>query len=105
MFATGNDQGTVAAPTVTGGVQEVAMKVGQGYYEPSNLTIKAGVPVRWVVDGAGAQGCTGQLVIPDLNIVKSLSRGQNVIEFTAPNPGRLAFSCSMGMVRGSFTVL
>jgi plastocyanin domain-containing protein len=93
------------APTVTGGVQEIAMKVTRSGYEPSNLTIKAGVPVRWHVDGAGAIGCTSQLVVPDLNITKSLSRGDNIIEFTAPNRGQLAFSCSMGMVRGSFTVL
>jgi plastocyanin domain-containing protein len=99
-------QNGVPAPSIVGGVQEVAMKVTSYGYEPSNLTIKAGVPVRWVVDGAGAQGCTSQLVIPSLNIVKPLSRGQNIIEFTAPStPGQLAFSCSMGMVRGSFTVL
>lgn len=94
-----------SAPTVTNGVQEVAMKVTRYGYEPSSLMIRAGIPVRWVVDGAGAQGCTSQLVIPDLNITKSLSRGQNIVEFTAPRTGRLAFSCSMGMVRGSFTVL
>jgi sulfite exporter TauE/SafE/copper chaperone CopZ len=106
VFASGNSQTGGTAPTVTGGVQEVAMKVTSYGYEPSNLTIKAGVPVRWVVDGAGAQGCTSQLVIPDLNVVKTLTRGQNIIEFTAPStPGRLAFSCSMGMVRGSFTVI
>src|SRR3989344_879589 len=94
-----------AAPSVNGGVQEIAMRVTRYGYEPSNLTIKAGIPVRWIVDGAGAQGCTSQLVIPSLNIVKTLTQGQNIIEFTAPNPGQLAFSCSMGMVRGSFTVL
>ncbi|MBI5794608.1 sulfite exporter TauE/SafE family protein [Candidatus Uhrbacteria bacterium] len=95
-----------SAPAVNGGVQEVAMKVTSAGYAPSVLTIKAGVPVRWVVDGAGAQGCTSQLVIPDLNVVKTLTRGQNIIEFTAPStPGRLAFSCSMGMVRGSFNVI
>lgn len=94
-----------SAPTVTNGMQEVAMKVTRYGYDPSNITIKAGVPVRWHVDGAGAQGCTSQLVIPALNITKSLGQGDNVIDFTAPNPGQLAFSCSMGMVRGSFTVL
>ena len=94
-----------SAPVITGGVQEVAMKVTRYGYEPSNITIKAGVPVKWMVDGAGAIGCTSQIVIPDLNIVKSLSTGINEIDFTAPNPGQLAFSCSMGMVRGSFTVL
>ena len=94
-----------SAPVIANGVQEISMKVTRSGYEPSNLTIKAGVPVRWMIDGAGAIGCTSQIVIPDLNITKSLSSGINEIDFTAPNPGRLAFSCSMGMVRGSFNVL
>ena len=105
VFASNNGQMNALVPTVAGGVQEVTMKVTPYGYEPSTLTIKAGIPVRWIVDGTGAQGCTSQLVIPALNIIKPLSRGQNIIEFTAPNPGHLAFSCSMGMVRGSFTVL
>ena len=92
-------------PSAVNGMQEVSMKVTRYGYEPSTLTIKAGIPVRWHIDGAGAQGCTSQLVIPTLNITKSLGQGDNVIDFTAPNPGQLAFSCSMGMVRGSFTVL
>ena len=81
------------------------MKVTTSGYVPSNLTIKAGVPVKWMIDGSQAYGCTSQLVIPDLNITKSLSAGINEVDFTAPNAGQLAFSCSMGMVRGSFTVL
>ncbi len=94
------------APVPAKGVQEVSMKVAEGgYYEPSNLTIKAGVPVRWKVDGTEAWGCATILTIPDLNISKALGRGENIIEFTAPKKGKLAFMCSMGMVRGSFTVL
>lgn len=98
-------QAPATAPVINGNVQEVSMKVTTAGYVPSNLTIKAGVPVKWMIDGAGAYGCTSQIVIPDLNITKSLSRGINEVDFTAPNPGQLAFSCSMGMVRGSFTVL
>jgi sulfite exporter TauE/SafE/copper chaperone CopZ len=94
-----------ASAHLNGNVQQVSMKVTANGYVPSNLTITAGVPVKWLIDGAGAGGCTSQIVIPSLNIMKSLSRGINEIDFTAPNPGRLAFSCSMGMVRGSFTVL
>lgn len=94
------------APTVTGGVQEISMAVTRYGYEPSNLTIKAGVPVRWKIDGTGATGCANIMTIPSLNISKALRSGENIIEFTAPtNPGRLAFSCSMGMVRGSFTII
>lgn len=94
-----------SAPTVIGGVQEISMKVTRNGYEPSNLTIKAGVPVKWMIDGAGAFGCTSQIVVPDLNITQALTNGINEVDFTAQNPGRLAFSCSMGMVGGFFNVL
>ena len=104
VFASGNDQNE-AAPAVTGGVQEVAMKVTRNGYEPQNLTIKAGVPVRWKVDGTGAAGCTSIMTIPTLNISQALRSGENIIEFIAPSKGALAFMCSMGMVRGSFTVI
>jgi sulfite exporter TauE/SafE/copper chaperone CopZ len=107
VFAQSNSQARNAAalPKVENGMQTVTMKVTSSGYEPQNLTIKSGVPVRWTIDGAGVQGCTRQLVIPSLGISKQLTRGQNIIEFTAPNRGQLAFSCSMGMVHGSFTVL
>ncbi len=94
-----------SAPAVNDNEQEVSMKVTRFGYEPSNLTIKAGIPVKWMIDGVGAQGCTSQIVIPSLGVTKSLTSGINEIDFTAPNSGPLAFSCSMGMVRGSFTVL
>jgi plastocyanin domain-containing protein len=61
--------------------------------------------VRWLVDGTQAYGCATSIVIPSLNISRNLTHGINEIDFTAPAPGTLAFSCSMGMVRGSFTVL
>ena len=32
--------------------------------QPQNLTIKAGVPVRWKVDGTEAYGCTSIMTIP-----------------------------------------
>jgi sulfite exporter TauE/SafE/copper chaperone CopZ len=98
-------QAGAPAPMLNGSVQEVSMKVTTRGYEPSNLTITAGVPVRWKVDGSGALGCTSTLTIPSLNISKTLSSGENIIEFTAPQRGQLAFMCSMGMVRGSFTVI
>ena len=81
------------------------MRVTRSGYEPQNLTIKAGIPVRWKVDGTGAAGCTSIMTIPTLNVSQALRSGENIIEFTAPNKGQLAFMCSMGMVRGSFNVI
>ncbi len=103
-FAGGNQQAG-SAPSIRGGVQEVSMAVTRSGYSPSNLTIKAGIPVRWKVDGTSAAGCTSIMTIPSLNISQALRSGENIIEFTAPNKGQLAFMCSMGMVRGSFTVI
>lgn len=104
VFATGN-QPAASAPVLNGGVQEISMAVTRYGYEPQNLTIKAGVPVRWKIDGTGAGGCTSIMTIPSLNVSQALRSGENIIEFTAPQKGQLAFMCSMGMVRGSFTVI
>lgn len=104
VLAGGNRQ-VDTAPTINGNVQEISMKVTRYGYEPQNLTIKAGVPVRWKVDGTGATGCTSIMTIPALNVSQALQNGENIIEFTAPQKGQLAFMCSMGMVRGSFNVI
>lgn len=87
------------------GVQEVRMAVTSYGYEPEELTIKSGIPVRFIIDGTNAGGCTRGFVIPSLGIQRILEPGDNVIEFTPQSPGRIAFSCSMGMVRGAFNVL
>lgn len=101
----GNWQQATPPPAITGSAQEVSMVVTQnGTYDPNNITIKAGVPVRWRIDGTNAYGCTSIMTIPSLSISQPLHAGENVIEFTASQPGRLAFMCSMGMVRGSFNV-
>ncbi len=105
VFSGFRDASRNEAAVPRGGVQEVSMAVTAYGYEPNAITIAAGVPVRWLVDGTGASGCTSVLTIPDLNVSQVLNRGVNVIEFTAPTKGTLAFMCSMGMVRGSFTVL
>ena len=104
VFATGNQQAD-AAPAIVNGAQEISMKVTRYGYQPQNLTIKAGIPVRWKVDGTGASGCTSIMTIPALNVSQALRSGENIIEFTAPQKGKLGFTCSMGMVSGSFTVL
>jgi len=94
------------APVITGNVQEISMKVmAGGYYEPQNLTVKAGVPVRWKIDGTEAYGCTSVMTIPNLNISQVLHSGENIVEFTPTTKGKLAFMCSMGMVRGSFNAI
>lgn len=99
-----NDSYSILPPIIDG-AQEISMRVTPEGYEPQHLTIKAGIPVRWNIDGTDAAGCTTIMTIPSLNYSHPLLPGANVLEFTAPEPGQLAFMCSIGAVRGSFTVL
>ncbi|MCC6563749.1 sulfite exporter TauE/SafE family protein [Candidatus Uhrbacteria bacterium] len=105
-FAPGVEASSGAQANVTDakGVQVIKMRVTSGY-EPNRFTIKAGGPVRWEIDGSQGGGCAMALVSRQLGIQKFLSKGPNVIEFTAPTqPGTYQFSCSMGMYRGQIVV-
>jgi sulfite exporter TauE/SafE len=90
---------------VTGGVQDVTITVRSNGYTASATTIKRGVPVRLTLTTDNTQGCVRAFTIPDLNLSKVLPvTGTETIEFTPQKSGRLAYSCSMGMYTGAFTV-
>lgn len=88
-----------------GKTQTVRMTADRYGYSPSQFTVRAGIPVKWIVDGTKADGCVSVFQAPQLGIKKLLSRGENIFEFTPDTPGTYAFSCSMGMYRGAITVV
>lgn len=106
-----NSNGAVAGSStvsVENGVQVVKMNALAYGYEPSQITIKAGLPVRWEITDKGTSGCTNAIISRDLFEGQiDLVRGQtSVKEFTAPStPGTYRFSCWMGMVQGQFIVI
>ena len=71
-----------------------------------DITVKAGVPVRWVIHAEPGRitGCNNEMVIPALNLRVPLQEGDNVVEFTAQEPGVIPYTCWMGMLHGSITV-
>ncbi len=92
------------APIVNG-KQIIKMTVTTGY-QPNHFTLRAGTPVRWEIDATNGGGCASVLVSRQLGIQKLLAQDpSNVIEFTPTVTGEIPFSCSMGMYRGSFTIL
>lgn len=95
----------VAPPVQQNGIQIINMTQDGSGYRPNNFTIKRGVPVRWVINSLSPYTCAASIVLPRFNIRKSLQTGENVIEFTPTENGRLPFSCSMGMFRGVFNVV
>jgi hypothetical protein len=76
-----------------------------GRYQP--ITVKAGSPVRLNIhaDPGTINGCNNAIVIPAFNLQKKLTVGDNIIEFTPTKPGVYRYSCWMGMIRSTITVV
>jgi len=90
--------------TVTNGVQLVQLSVQGANYYPNPIRVKIGIPVRLVADINNMPGCSKNIVIPEFNIRKLVSTGDNVIEFTPSKSGTFQFYCSMNMFRGQIIV-
>ncbi len=86
------------------GIQIVRMIESNRGYTPNKFSIKKDVPVKWIIDAQAPYSCASSIVVPGLNIQKSLEAGENIIEFIPKEVGKLAFSCSMGMYTGVFNV-
>lgn len=90
---------------IENGVQIVKMNQLSSGYSPKNFTIKKGIPVRWIINSKDPGSCAASLYSQKLNVRKYLKSGENIIEFTPTEIGRIPFSCSMGMYRGYFEVI
>jgi hypothetical protein len=96
---------SIATVVQNGDVQEVKLAVLASGYEPANLVVEEGKPVRMLIDATKMSGCTSTIMSRELGFRKQLQRGENIIEFTAPKAGTYGFSCGMGMAQGTITVI
>ena len=104
----GNKTSSKASPaskaTIVNGVQIIKMTADGAGYTPNGLYVQKNMPVKWIIDGKALNSCNGEIVVPSLNIQKTLQPGENVIEFT-PKDKDISFSCGMGMIRGVIKVV
>lgn len=97
--------GDVAGVSVDG-VQSVRIVVENNGYVASSSILKAGVPVKLTLTTDNTRGCTRAFTIPEYGISKALPEtGEETIEFTPTQTGRLAYACGMGMYTGQFNVI
>lgn len=87
------------------GVQVIRMRQDARGYSPSSFTIRKDTPVKWVITSEDSRSCSASIFSLKLNIKKYLEDGENIIEFTPKETGKIAFSCSMGMYKGVFYVI
>lgn len=94
-----------ASATVQDGIQYVNSTINSGRYEP--ITVQQGIPVKWTlnVPSGSLNSCNNSITIPKYNLQIKLKTGENVIEFTPDESGTFPFSCWMGMIRSSITVI
>jgi len=93
-----------AAVAGAGGAQEVTITVQAGY-EPAEVKVKRGVPVRLIFDRQETSGCSEEIVIPDFGIRKFLPAfKKTTIELTPQEAGTFGFTCGMSMLHGRLVV-
>ena len=91
---------------VENGVQVADISVFPTSYTPNRIQVQSNVPVRLNLTPTGGYGCTAAFRIPQLGISKILAQNQTTaVEFTPKSPGKLAWTCSMGMYSGIIEVI
>ncbi|NRY62405.1 sulfite exporter TauE/SafE family protein [Clostridium beijerinckii] len=96
-------QANIGKATIENGVQVIRMTADNNGYTPNAFYVQKDMPVKWIITGNQINSCNNAVVVPSLNIQKTLKSGENVIEFT-PKDGDINFSCWMGMIRGIIKV-
>jgi sulfite exporter TauE/SafE/copper chaperone CopZ len=93
------------APVIENGVQIVNSTLSGRRYPA--ITVQQGIPVKWIIDAprGSITGCNNLMLIREYNIEYSFKPGENIIEFIPERAGRFSYSCWMGMIRSSITVV
>ncbi len=92
------------AAAVVGGIQEVEILV-KGGYEPAQIRVAEGVPLRIVFDRQETGECTSRVVFPDFKVNASLPPfARTAVELVPATSGEFGFACGMNMVHGRLIV-
>lgn len=90
---------------VDGERQTVQCTVDYNSYE--SVTVQKGIPVEmhiYVPEGK-LIGCNNEILIPEYQIDEKLEEGDNISTFTPDESGTFVFTCWMGMIKSSITVV
>lgn len=94
----------VVARAAPGGIQEAEIIV-QGGYNPSEIRVDAGLPVRLVFDRREDNPCSDEVIIADLGLRRVLpAHRKTTLDLPAMEPGVHDFHCGMGMLHGRVIV-
>ena len=87
---------------VEGDVQRISVDLSQGYYDPNQIVLKAGVPAE--ITFGQSSGCTAQVMSQELGFSEDLTAGSRTVVLPALEAGEYPFYCGMQMVFGKIVV-
>ena len=91
---------------IINGIQTANITVLPTSYTPNYIQVQSKVPVRLNLITGNGLGCTAAFRIPQLGISKTLAQNSTTpVDFTPTKPGKLTWTCSMGMYRGVIEVI
>jgi len=84
----------------------IAMSVTENGFEPADIKLKKGAPVKLMITRKTDQTCAKAIVIDDYNIHTMLPLNTAVaVSFTPTKSGQLRYGCAMDkMVGGVFVI-
>ncbi len=104
LFFWGPRRGGYRAAVTSGGYQE-AMVLVKGGYTPDVIMVQHGKPVRLTFRREETAACSEMVLLGDFGKSARLPEGETVpVEFLPEKPGEYAFTCQMGMLRGTLVV-
>ncbi|MCR5487649.1 MAG: sulfite exporter TauE/SafE family protein [Lachnospiraceae bacterium] len=90
---------------VKDGTQYIRSEIDYGSYPA--ITVRQGIPVDWtiVVPVGKLNGCNGEILVPAYDIDLKLHEGENHLTFVPHTVENVPYSCWMGMIKSSITVM
>ena len=100
-----SETGLTAQLSADGSVQTITTELEWNRYP--DFTVYAGIPLQWTMHASPDKliGCNNEILIPAYGLDIPLQAGDNLIAFTPAQDGEIAYSCWMGMMRATITVI
>lgn len=89
---------------ISDNIQNVRTEFGKSSFPA--VSVKKGIPVKWILyaDEENLNDCNNAIIIKEYGIEKSLTAGENIIEFTPTETGDFVYTCWMGMIKSKINV-
>src|SRR3989338_4177040 len=98
--------GSSVQPQQAGSEQVITLRGTPYGYDKTEITVKAGSPVRLDFSADPASGCGRQVIVDNVGVNLISRSGETVsATFTPASPGQYKYHCSMNMFRGVLTVV